>query len=274
MLQLIKFFTNNRVGLLFVLLEFIAFVFIIKNHSFHHSKYLNSANTLSGSIHKKSTSIKDYFGLKSQNDILTKENEYLKNKLERYSSSNTTQQHLEEPDTSIKYKYISSKVVYNSYLKRNNILTIDKGSNDSIQPNMGVILSNGIVGITLKVSKNFTTILALLNSQTKINAKMKNSHHYGSLEWNGEHFTHVQLTDLPIQANIKIGDTIISGGRSVVFPEKTPIGTITDFTIDNKSYTNIDIKLFADFSSLNTVYVVKNRFSNEQLQLEIESINE
>ncbi len=268
MLQLIKFFTNNRVGLLFLILELIAFIFIVKSHSFHHSKYLNSANVISGSIHKKSTNIKNYFNLKSQNGDLVKENELLKNKLEQFIESTDS----EKINSNTKYKYISSKVVYNSYHKRNNILTIDKGSNDSIKPNMGVVLSNGIIGITLRVSKNYSTVLSLLNSRTKINAKMKNSHHFGSLEWNGKSFSKAQFTDLPIQANIKIGDTLISGGKSVIFPEGIPLGVITDFSIDKKSYTTIDVNLFADFSALNNVFVVNNRLSEEQFELE--SINE
>ena len=270
MLQLIKFFTNNRVGLLFLILELIAFIFIIKSHSFHHSKYLNSANAIGGSIHKKSTNIKDYFNLKSQNTVLAKENELLKNKLEQFLELNDS----EKIGSLSKYKYINSKVVYNSYHKKNNILTIDKGSNDSIKPNMGVVLSNGIIGITLKVSKNYSTVLSLLNSRTKINAKMKNSHHFGSLEWDGKNFSKVQFADLPIQANIKFGDTLISGGKSVIFPEGIPLGIITNFSVDKNSYTTIDVSLFADFSAINNVFVVKNRLSEEQLQLEVESINE
>jgi len=272
MFQLIKFFTNNKVFLLFALLEFIAFVFIIKSHSFHQSKYLNSANAVSGSILKKSNQISNYFNLKDQNKILATENEYLKNELEKLLTTSSNQ--ITQPDLTPKYKYISAKIINNPYTKRNNILTIDKGTNDSIQANMGVVLSNGIVGITLKVSKNFSTVLSLLHSQTKINAKMKNSHHYASLEWNGENFTEVQFIDLPIQANIKKGDTIISGGKSVFFPEGIPIGVIKDFDINNKSYTTIKINLFTDFSALNNVYIVKNVLSDEQLQLESDSKNE
>lgn len=269
MLQLINFFTNNKVGLLFVFLELIAFVFIIKSHSYHHSKYLNSANSISGSILKKSNSINSYFGLKTMNKELVKENELLKNQLEQVSNIST-----KKDSPSIEYKHIAATVISNPYTKRNNILTIDKGSLDSIQPNMGVILSNGIVGITLKVSKHYATVLSLLNSQTKINAKMKNSHHYGSLHWNGVDFTNVDLEDLPIQANIKKGDTVISGGKSVLFPEGIPIGSISDFVIADKSYSNVNINLFADFSALYNVYVVKNQKRDEQLELEHKSINE
>lgn len=273
MLQLINFFRKNRLFILFLFLEFVAFVFIINSHSYHNSKYLNSANYISGSILKKSNAVSSYFKLKSQNKVLAKENEYLKNTLQGWNDS-TILKDSTYRTSSLKYEYINASVISNPYTKRNNILTLDKGKLDSIQPNMGVVLSNGIVGITLKVSNRFTTVLSLLHSQSKINAKMKKSHHYGSLHWKGKDFSKVNLDDLPIQANIQEGDTIISGGKSVFFPEGIPIGVITDFTIENKSYTSISINLFADLSALHSVYVVKNKLAKEQLELETKSIHE
>jgi rod shape-determining protein MreC len=113
-----------------------------------------------------------------------------------------------------------------------------------------------------------------LHSQTKINAKIKKSHHYGSLSWNGKNFTKVLLEDLPIQANIKKGDTIISGGKSIFFPEGIPIGTISDFKIDNKAYNSITINLFTDMSALYNVYIVKNNQKEELIELEKQSSDE
>lgn len=274
MLQLIKFFINNKTGLLFVFLEFIALSFIIRSHTYHHSKYLNSANALSGSLLKKSNTISNYFSLKEQNELLTKENKFLLKKLQ-ISKDSVFIDPIDKQDlTKSKYEYITARVISNPYTKRNNILTIDKGSLDSIKPNMGVVLANGVIGITLKVSRHYATVMSLLNSHSKINAKMVKSHHYGSLHWEGEDFTKVSLDDLPIQATIKIGDTIISGGKSVFFPEGIPIGIISDFEIENKAYKFVTVDLFADFSELSNVYVVKNKLMEEQLNLESESLNE
>ena len=273
MLQLINFFRRNRVVLLFLFLELIALGFIINSHSFHNSKYLNSANYISGSLLKKSNTVRDYFKLKGQNKTLVTENELLKNTIEVLNESVDNKEYSNN-GVSSKYQYISASVISNPYTKRNNILTLNKGKADSIQPNMGVVLSNGVVGITLKVSNHFTTVLSLLNSQSKINAKMKKSHHYGSLHWKGKDFMTVNLDDLPIQANIQKGDTIISGGKSIFFPEGIPIGIISDFSVANKSYNDIRVSLFTDFSALHSVYVVKNKLSTEQLKLETESIHE
>jgi rod shape-determining protein MreC len=271
MLQLLQFFSRNKTVLLFLFLELLAFVFIINTHSYQHSKYINSANAISGSILKKSNRIKNYFSLNKQNQQLIKENEFLKNKL---SIKDNQQKETSGKDSLVKYRYIAAKVVSNPYRKRNNFLTIDKGAKDGVKPDMGVVLSHGIVGIVLNVSNHYATVLSILNAQSKINVKMKNSHHYGSLTWKGDDYTQLNLEDLPIQANIKKGDTIISGGKSVVFPEGIPIGVVSGFNIQNKSYENIDVQLFADMSALYNVYVIQNNDSEEQNQLEYRTLNE
>jgi rod shape-determining protein MreC len=74
----------------------------------------------------------------------------------------------------------------------------------------------------------------------------------------------MELEDIPKSANISIGDTIISGGMSSIFPRNIPIGVISDFNLpESTNYFNISVKLFEDFGSLRNVYIVKNDFIEE-----------
>ncbi len=74
----------------------------------------------------------------------------------------------------------------------------------------------------------------------------------------------MELEDIPKSANISIGDTIISGGMSSIFPRNIPIGVISDFNLpESTNYFNISVKLFEDFGSLRNVYIVKNDFTEE-----------
>ncbi len=271
MWKIYKFFSNNKKGLLFILLESIALVFIIQTHNFHQGSFINSANAISGSILKKTHNLSSYLSLEKQNKDLVKENESLKNLLSAQTYKPITASPI---DSLFKYEYIAAQVISNPYTGLNNILTLDKGKNNGIKTDMGVVLPNGIVGITLNVSENFSTVLSILNVQSKINAKVKKSHHYGSLHWDGGHYQQAVLEDLPIQAAIQVGDTIVSGGKSIIFPEGIPIGYISDFKLGKKSYEKIDITFFADFSALHHVYVVKNYLKDEQQSLENLSKNE
>ena len=74
----------------------------------------------------------------------------------------------------------------------------------------------------------------------------------------------MELEDIPKSANISVGDTIISGGMSSIFPRNIPIGVIHKFELpESTNYYEISIKLFEDFGSLRNVYVVKNDLKQE-----------
>ena len=267
MLQIFHFFLKNRILLLFLFLEFVALILIFQTHSFQQSKYITSANNLSGFVLKKTNAIYNYFELQNDNLDLVQENIILKNELEKLKQLHIPPTILVK-DTIRKYNYIAATVIKNSFLKRDNVITIDKGSVDGVQPNMGVIVHNGIIGITLNVSKHYSTVMTILHSQSSINVKFKKNHHFGSMLWNGKTYTKTQLWDIPIQADIKKGDTIVTGGHSIFFPEKIPVGTISEIKYANKTFEKIDITLFADFSALHSVYVVTNKYRDEQIELE------
>ncbi|NLP57336.1 rod shape-determining protein MreC [Lutibacter sp. B1] len=276
MQQLFYFIRKFRYFLLFIVLEILALFFTIQHHSFHKSKFVNSANFLSGGIYKKVNSINEFFNLKTENQILSEENTRLKNLLEK-KKINLSSENITVIDTSQyfqKYEYISAKIINNNFTKRNNFLTINKGSKHGLVPDLGVINSKGVIGITKNTSPNYATVLSILNSSSKLNVRLKNSNHYGTLIWNGKDYNITQIADIPRQAIIKIGDTIITGGRSAVFPEGINIGVIKDFKFENSQYQEINVLLFNDMSSIGHVQIIKNLQKTEQINLEQSSANE
>jgi rod shape-determining protein MreC len=212
--------------------------------------------------------INEYFNLKSQNEELALENARLKSLL--FNQKDTTK--LPEIDSIKGVKktdIIVSKVIHNSYSVFENYLTINNGSASGIKRNMGVINSAGIVGIVDKTSKNYATIISILNVKSQINAKIKKSNHFGSLVWNGKSTGFVQLIDVPRLAGVRKGDTIVTGGQSIIFPENIGIGTIDKVYIDDvTNYYTLDIKLFNDMTNLGHVYIIKNKDADEITKLE------
>ncbi len=276
MQQLISFLFKNKHFLIFLLLELFAIFFTIQNHTYHRSKFVNSANFITGSIYNKINNLKEFINLKDENNRLAEENVYLKNLLEKeqIKSSLNNLQLIDTVYNHQKYFYVSSKVINNEYNRSNNYITINSGKNKNITPDMGVINSKGIIGITKSISNNYATILSILNINSKINIKLLRSDYFGSLSWNAKNYQSVQFLDLPVQANIKIGDTVITGGKSTIFPEGIPVGTIKDFNVINNNYEYVNIELFNDMSALGYVEVILN-FDKEQIQkLEEKTTNE
>lgn len=268
MQQIFSFIIKNSNKLLFLLLLAISLSLTIQSHSFHRSKIISSANFLSGGVYEKINSFEEYIHLKEQNDELARENANLRSLLFKTQDSSKIP-NLDSLKGVLPKDIIVSKVIRNSYNVYENFLTLNSGSKSGVKPDMGVINSLGVVGITDNVSENYSTVISILNVKSQINAKIKNSDHFGSLIWNGKSTGFVQLIDVPRLATVKKGDTIVTGGQSVIFPENIGIGTIDKLEVDNKThYYTITVKLFNDMTNLGHVYIIKTENSEEIKNLE------
>ncbi|WP_299162713.1 rod shape-determining protein MreC [uncultured Tenacibaculum sp.] len=261
MQQLVYFLQRYKNFLFFLFLEIIAVALIINNHSFHRSKFISSTNFITGGLYEKSSEISEYLNLKDRNITLTKENKILRNKLEKlYALVDSTKISfvVDSLHPNQQYKYINGKITNNSYNKANNFITINQGVKNGVSTEMAVINSKGIIGITDNASNKYARVQSILNSKSRINASFKNNNHFGTLTWDGKDYNTVQLTDIPRQAIFKVGDTIITGGKSTIFPKGIPIGTILEVPENLSASNTINIKLFNDMSNLGHIYIIIN----------------
>lgn len=250
------------------MLLFISLIFTFQSHSYHQSRFLNSANFFSGSIYAFFDNTTSYFGLKEENEKLLRENQRL-----RYQLYNKNPIIIPPLDTlENNYLVVRGKVIKNSYSDQRNYITINKGTKDSVEQDMGVITSKGILGIVENTSNGYSTVQSILNEKSNINAKIKNSNHFGSLIWDTKNFNTVQLVDIPRLVQLTIGDTIVTGAMSSIFPENIPIGVIKKFDLDkSKSFYHIDVSLFNDMTNIRNIYIIKNLDREEILELQEET---
>lgn len=260
----------------FILLSF-SLVLTFNTNFYHKSKFIVFLNGIANDSKEKLNKLNGYFVLKKINSDLIQENLFLKNKLEGVSK-NTNSDSIHNTT----FYYQNAKVISNnlSYLK--NYLVIDKGIKNGLSKEMGVISSTGIVGIINHSSLNYSSVMSVLNIETKINAKVKRSSYFGTLEWDGSSSEHLLLNDIPETADVKIGDSIITGGMSLIFPEGINIGVVSNLINQNKltddayktisenqkkkyldlnlreNYLNIEVKLHTNLGSLNNVYVIES----------------
>ncbi|WP_418653454.1 rod shape-determining protein MreC [Tenacibaculum soleae] len=269
MQQLIYFFQRYKTFLFFVFLEIIAVALIFNNHTFHRSKFISSTNFITGSIYKKSANLSEYINLKSYNEKLTEENTELKNKIALlHSLIDTINTHKNTTNSLQEFLYISGKIINNTYNNNNNFITINRGGSHGVSTEMAVINSNGIIGITDNVDNKFSRIQSILNAKSSINASFKDNNYYGTLKWNGKNHNIVQLTDIPRQAIFKIGDTVVTGGKSTIFPEGIPIGFVSKIPEELSASNTIDIKLFNDMTNLKHIYIITNLNKEEIKRVE------
>ncbi len=273
MRNIFNFIIKQQFFFLFLLLEVIAFVLIVQNQYYQRSLFMNTANVFTGNIYQSYSNLRSYLTLRQTNQILSEEitalkgytrNSYLINDRNIFQYRDTVFQK--------QYTYLNAKVIKNSVYDRNNHITLDKGRKQGIEPDMGIITYNGVIGIITNVSNNFSTAISLLHGNSMISARHKNSRHLGTLIWEGYNYRKTTFIHLPPHVTINIGDTIETSGYSHVFPENIPIGIISDFEVKKgDNFYTIDIDLFVDFNSIEYVSIVKNLLKDEQLILETNS---
>jgi len=255
MQSIINSILKNRNLIIYLILSFITFSFLYNNSSLHYNELGKISTYLSATSSKFSSSINSYFNLKKENEKLINENLQLKKIESKYRFNQDTLNSIN-----------SAKVIVNSINKSKNIIIIDKGKLDSINLEMGVISSSGVVGIVKNVTNNYASIISLLNTDLRLNAILKNSSTIGSVTWDGLNAKILKLNDIPLSSSLKVGDTVVTGGMSFYFPKGIPIGKIINY--DNSSlegYYEIDVEVFNDFSSLSNLYIL-NRTDNNEIQ--------
>ena len=281
MQQLIDFILRKKDVVVYFILLFLSLSFIFNSNYFHKSKVILFSNSITNYTNEVFENINWYFELKKINSSLVEENLILKNQLEKFIEKNSI-----DSLENVAFQYQNAKVISNNLSSFKNNLIINKGTKHGLKNEMGVISSTGIVGIIDRTSKNYSSVMSVLNTESKINAKVKRTSHFGTLEWNGLSNRDLLLNDIPETADIKIGDSIITGGMSLIFPEGINIGVISEimkqekfndtimkFNINNQvkianieyreNYLNIEVKLHTDMNNLNNVYVIESLNKDE-----------
>lgn len=267
MQQILNFLIRNKTFLLYTLLLFISLFLTIQSHSYHKSKFVHSANLISGGLYNSMHTISDYFNLRHENNVLIEENRALRNRLFNTIENNGV--FTDSTESVNQFVFTAANVIKNSYSKTNNYLLIDKGSKDGIKEDFGVISSKGLIGIVDKTSNGHARVISVLNTNSRINAQFKKTNHFGTLMWDTKSPEFVLLIDVPKIAPVKSGDTIITGGRSTIFPKGINIGVVSTYKLNaTGDFYEIRVKLFNDMTNIGHVYIIENLYSNDILNLE------
>ncbi|MDQ3141540.1 MAG: rod shape-determining protein MreC [Bacteroidota bacterium] len=276
MLKALRIIVQNGSIILFLVLQSLCLYWVIRYNQNQQKIYLYSSQKMANAIISRFNNAKGYLNLKTLNQSLLDENARILalqlNKSHVHHNPNDSSQEFLTID-SLNYKVIACRVINNSVDKRNNWISLNKGGKDGIKPGMGVITSKGIVGVVTDTSHQFSLVMSVLHSKSHLSAKLKRSGFFGPLEWNGRQADLAQLEHIQKYADIRLGDTVVTSGYSLLFPENHIIGTVHLYKINAGSFTfNIDVKLSQTLSNISEVYVISNPFSSQLQKLDRQAL--
>ena len=266
--NLLNFFIKHSAWFIFAIYVILSLVLLFKDNPYQQSVYLTSANRVSAAVYKAFNGVTSYFHLRDINESLQERNAALEMELIELRNQ-MADMALASPDSlhqpALKqYSFVMAQVISNSIANPNNYITINRGYLDGVNPEMGVIDQNGVVGIVNVAGPHAARVISLLNPHMRLSCKLRDSGFYGSLVWDGKSPQFAVLEELPKHITYHKGDTIVTSGYSAVFPEGIIVGTVDGLARGmTDSFVSLRIRLTTNFSQLSSVRVITNSMKDQ-----------
>lgn len=271
MLKLLLFLKRIHYVLLFLALEAIAIGVFLNSNVYQKAQISGISNRLVSVVYDKMADVSGYFGLRAENDRLIEEIARLRSEITSRAYLDSLLTEVDDTVAGLQYyQYYPARVIRNSISKRENYLTIDRGTLDGVEPDMALIGDDGIVGKVVHCSDHFSVAISILNTKEfRTSGCIKGSDFaIGSVYWDGLSHREVILDEIPKYADMQVGDTIVTTSFSTIFPPDQPIGTIESFEIVNGINYRVRVRLFTDLARIRHLYVVRYLEQEERRALE------
>ena len=274
MRNLLAFIAKYNHWFLFVILEVICVVLLFRYNSYQGSVFFSSANVAVGKVYEFDAQAKSFFSLTKVNEQLTQRNLYLEEQVKELNermvelTNDTNYSKRSQLEMLSSYKLIPAKVVTNSINQRDNLITLDKGSDDGVRVDMGVACGNGVVGIVYMVSKKYCVVIPVLNSHSNISVTVDKRGYFGYLHWLGRRPDKAYVNDIPLHAKVLPGDQVVTSGYSSIFPPGMQVGKVLYVfkSLDGLSL-QLQVRLSTDFSTLRDVCIIDDAKMKERIDL-------
>jgi len=262
--------------LAFLVLQGVSLWFLFTYNRFHRAKFLGVANELTGRVNTQFNKAEDYLYLREENRRLHALNDSLLNTRPQDFMLRDTGIQLVKDTVAFdtlnhfrRYFFRPAAVVYNSVNAQKNFIQINRGSDQGIKDNMGVLSSDGYaVGVVVAVSANFSQVMSLLNVKSTISAALKKTGEFGLLEWDGKDPRYIYMRRVPKTSDVLKGDTVLTSPYSFSIPPGYIVGTIAEVKVDAATgLYDLKVKTAVNFYRLQQVHVVENLQYDEQAKL-------
>jgi rod shape-determining protein MreC len=255
----------------FLLLEGISLSLLNAYSNSHNGLTRDVVMSLSGEVFEVRHQLFSYMNLGDENERLIQMNMNLQQQLNNTRSELNTYKYRVPyrrnftvlPDSVVPrqaWQFTHCRVINNTIASQYNFLTLNAGSRQGVKPEMGVVSTDGVAGVVVSVSEDYSLAMSILNKNLKLYAKLKGQNIFGTLTWEGGDFSVGKLAYIPQHFQLQVGDTIVTSGYGSIFPEGIFIGTIKKVEPDLQgSFYDIELKLGTDFFRLDNVYLIQQR---------------
>jgi len=140
----------------------------------------------------------------------------------------------------------------NSWFK---IIVVNRGANSGIKKGMAVVSIDGLIGRTVEVNSNTSKVLLLTDFRSAVDALIQRTRDRGVIK--GKNTNIFEMKYIPLNADIKVDDRVISSGLGGVFPKGFLIGTVSRIKKKKQSlFQEAEVVPDRDLSEIEEVFII------------------
>ncbi|MBW8362439.1 MAG: rod shape-determining protein MreC [Kaistella sp.] len=269
---LLRLFSKNGLFVFFIFLQLVSLVLIFSRNSMQQSWLAAQTAAFNSQVSGYIDEGTSYLKLKQINEDLIAQNKLLMEEVYGKDAKKIPQ--FRKVHDTIGggqiYTFVDGEIVFNSINRKDNYFTINRGKRDGVMPKMGVMAPSGIAGIVINTTDSYALVQSVLSvNKIRINASLKKSGYFGTLTWNGDNSRIMHLSDIPKYVPLQVGDTVVTDGKSSIFPQGIMVGKVAGYEVDSKTgFWDISVELSERMGKLSKIYVVKNLKKVEVQQIQ------
>lgn len=189
---------------------------------------------------------------------LKKQNEELTSELAQLTEAEKTAERLESLlglQSTYNLQSTAARIIGTTGDAWSQTVTIDKGSANGFEIGMPVCNSGGVIGQIIEVSAATSTVRLINDENSGVSAMVQSTRAQGILQ--GQPDGTLMLSYVPADADVKVGDVIITSGLGGRFPKGLPLGTVSSVSrAANATYYTIVVRAISTAESNEEVLVI------------------
>ncbi|NQV37471.1 MAG: rod shape-determining protein MreC [Candidatus Marinimicrobia bacterium] len=134
---------------------------------------------------------------------------------------------------------------------------IDIGRVEGVNPNTPVLTDKGVIGKIILTSDSESIVQLMNDINYRLAVRVQPSGASGIMRYISGQIC--EIHEVPKNAQIDVGDRVVTSGFSDIYPPDLPVGKVTGVYEERGSFQKIiTIKIYNDLNSLNHVFIIKD----------------
>lgn len=284
MQRLIAFLVKEKHWFLFLVLQAFSLGLFLNDSLYHRGLLLYASTWLTGHLNEWLMTGYSYFNLREENAILLGEKARLEQELlalqrqiDEARAAGIVPHGATALGSDSLTPYVTARVISMTNQSGEVYYIINKGEEDGIRKDMPVVSDRGVVGVTMLTGNNYSVVIPITHPKHKLSCTVRGKGYEGQLGTQGHNHPLI-FGGLPLHSTVAPGDTLVTSGYSLIFPEGLMVGVISKRDQSSvqgaaSAFGAFRVKLSTDFDRLRHVYVLLIR-PMEEAQALVNKISE